>query len=754
MSEVWNFIKGADGAYGYSGLDAHPTRGSFSRTPNDLDEVLEAVCADMAAIYARTVHQPALRKVLEATRCFADFKKLVVNPEDQGGRAFDESKDIIPSKYARHFQKLLTWGLIKECGKEELLFFSRYFSVAKTRDVDRAIFNGKRLSATCALPPKVNLPTYKEIFRRIEDLANGNNGKVWAVTGDLRNCFHTYSYDFADASGQTARFFGMCWKVGDSLKFAKWMGLPMGHSWSPAIAQACGWAMLTATNAGDSRFFRDCHFSDALPSLVPMYRSGDVSGAIIGWITIYYDNYLCVTNDHNAAGEMSRRWEKDMPRDFKVVIKPNTHKLFTWHDMQSSDKCLEYLGVSIGIAPRRRTTGEASVRGWKVRWRLAPNKIQQYKTAGMNAGERTATARYASGITGRLLHHALLDARPLGRRPDAVQLIEISRYLAQRAKVKDWDITANLSSDQVSHLEKSWSSMLDNAWMSFPTTVTDTPDSHCMHVISDASGTDGWGYRIYDQIGGGVVDAKEAWAATFPEARDDAHTSEENSERRNWHIYYKELYAACRGLKAAKERQPTCQRFVLGCDNAAVIGSIRRGYSHLAHAAALLSDLWHALGEADIRVVYVPTAENVADILSHLRAVDTSRAEDAFRSSCSVARLKAYLLGANGSRRAYSKGQAEPDEALGSDHDVVCECTLFESEFEELESIPVCHDDGQRSDAVGHKRCRPEPVNAGTDVRVTAEQSRGLFARRGYERLAFTTTTRAAVGKNVMIRFP
>lgn len=146
----------------------------------------------------------------------------------------------------------------------------------KNRTVDRAIFSGKRLSLACRLPYNENLVSYRELFRRLEEVANAGNGNVWAVTGDFRNYFHQLSYDSdevgrkkdRDHSGEkdTARFFGLACNMGAmGIQFFKWLGVPMGHSWSPALAQACAWTVLTAARAGETNFFRPADFEHAMP---------------------------------------------------------------------------------------------------------------------------------------------------------------------------------------------------------------------------------------------------------------------------------------------------------------------------------------------------------------------------------------------------------------------------------------------------------------------------------------------------------
>lgn len=107
-----------------------------------------------------------------------------------------------------------------------------------------------------------------------------------------------------------------------------------------------------------------------------------------------------------------------------------------------------------------------------------------------------------------------------------------------------------------------------------------------------------------------------SWGQAFPQ----------DIQRQRSHIFYKELHAACEGLVAASQVDPNCRRFVLGCDNTGVIGTLRRGYSHLHDAVNMISHLYARMPrDFDLTIIYVPSHENLADDLSHLRSVTSSR---------------------------------------------------------------------------------------------------------------------------------
>lgn len=276
------------------------------------------------------------------------------------------------------FQEATRLNLIAPARKEDILAYSKYFSVPKTREVDRAIFNGKRFSTLCRIPPKVNLPTYREILRRMEELAILANGNVYCVTGDWRNEFHALSFVGQKAekkSRSASDYFGLAIKMGKAIEFYKWMGAPMGFSWSLALAQACAWTMLTATVEGDKAYFDNDVFQDALPTVMPIQADGVVKG----YVCVYYDNYLGMTVSEEIAKQLDRRWRRvEAPIDrggFNMKIKEGSHRIIGPQDKRHPTRCLEYLGIQICI-----TGGDH--RPWSVRWCSTESKIKQYCEAG------------------------------------------------------------------------------------------------------------------------------------------------------------------------------------------------------------------------------------------------------------------------------------------------------------------------------------------------------------------------------------
>jgi hypothetical protein len=203
-----------------------------------------------------------------------------------------------------------------------------------------------------------------------------------------------------------------------------------------------------------------------------------------------------------------------------------------------------------------------------------------------------------------------------------------------------WDTPITLGLSDVLFIREQWEALLQNEWISFPPDIRRTPLTSRVIVISDASGQDGFGYRVTSALYDTLEDHMSSWESAFPD----------DIRKRNFHIFYKELHAACEGLKAAARHSPESRRFVLGCDNTGVIGTLRRGYSQ-PDAMSMLQDLYCTMPrDFDLSITYIPSNENLADDLSHLRNVSHALETTTYR------RLKLAERGLNGARVSYPKG--------------------------------------------------------------------------------------------------
>ena len=128
------------------------------------------------------------------------------------------------TKYRQHFADLVRWGILKpiERGTGALKFISRYFSVPKNPDVERAIFNGHAFSKHCRTPPTVNLASVGEVIHEVNKIAR--EGPLYVFLSDIRHWFHQIPL-----ASRVWRFFGVAMKnlFGETEYFG-WRTLPMG----------------------------------------------------------------------------------------------------------------------------------------------------------------------------------------------------------------------------------------------------------------------------------------------------------------------------------------------------------------------------------------------------------------------------------------------------------------------------------------------------------------------------------------------
>lgn len=163
---------------------------------HSLDTISCAGGANMQALRTRALTRGllfavTLMNIILVPAKFQDTL-LEVLSHPQGGRKVYFTNE----RYRPHFLDLNLWGLIPTCPIEEVKSFSTYFSVEKNcagkeegiSVHDRAIFNGKKLSVGCKIPPLVNLPDMCEVLQRIANLSRPDGVSI--ICGDLRHWFH------------------------------------------------------------------------------------------------------------------------------------------------------------------------------------------------------------------------------------------------------------------------------------------------------------------------------------------------------------------------------------------------------------------------------------------------------------------------------------------------------------------------------------------------------------------------------------
>ena len=194
---------------------------------------------------------------------------------------------------------LVLWKILRELGKHEAYTeVCKLFKVPKDDIVSRLIMNAKPANLRSKPSPDFSLASIEEVRSRISDL-----GPCWFVSADLRHFF----YQIAICKS----FQKLLTVIGKDKKEYAPCVLPMGHSWSPFLAQSVCWAIVLLNVvkgiAGEPSEAGDCWIDipDELPDFIELKRKKDLS--LAGFITVYYDNVLVACQDRKTAVEWRKR---------------------------------------------------------------------------------------------------------------------------------------------------------------------------------------------------------------------------------------------------------------------------------------------------------------------------------------------------------------------------------------------------------------------------------------------------------------
>jgi len=556
-------------------------------------------------------------------------------------------------KFSEHITKLHEWGILESIPFANLaVAFGSYFSVAKTEFVDRAIFNGSAISKLFIRPPSVNLIRLPILLQHMTLIAK-NSPSVYVAVGDFRHWFHQLP------CGVLKRFFG----IAISGSYYLWCTFPMGFSWSPYAAQVAAW-ILFLDGLGELlclSFLDD----DELPSWIPL-----AGGLEQGFMTVYYDNYILVTNDE----KLFIRIQEGLWNSFsnhKVRVKEHHQFATRSNDMSfvpfdTSAKRVnstnfnqdiattcswledgfEYLGLHIRVIDQR------------VSWRVSEKRIKNQKLHV----PKIMSGRSIAGYVGKVLSGFMPDGRALGSSTLMLSVIDCLRMACTQAhKHNSWDIRLQLPDNLHGALSEAWGSFLSNQWRyTTPHTVTDSE----LVIATDASD---WGYGIVICHPGGEIikQFKHRWT----------------EGEKKMHIFIREVFAAERGIEKAAPFVTPSTKIFLVLDNTAACWAIERGYTGNVRAMTSIRNMLEFFDR--IQVVSIVSAENVADRPSRNKAVDETI-------------LKLTLATVDGVRIGRRRGivsnrlmQSEKPVAHAEDVDDLewADCDIQESKVEHLESF-------------------------------------------------------------------
>lgn len=219
---MWRFLARAPYGddtvvFGYDGelLDEPVSRAEVPPPLDPIDEDLVGG-ADTRAMYKRAKDlgflalEAMLAMIMAVSLVPAALWMAAVRPDYK-------RMPVVGMRYADHMAALRRAGLLRTGAAA---FYSGYFAVPKSKVTSRSIFNGRRLSRACPIPPPVNLMGVNEVVSKLKDHLH-IHGRMNVVVGDFRHWFHQLP-----APEHLQRLFGLRTKT----QQYTWRCLPMGWS--------------------------------------------------------------------------------------------------------------------------------------------------------------------------------------------------------------------------------------------------------------------------------------------------------------------------------------------------------------------------------------------------------------------------------------------------------------------------------------------------------------------------------------------
>ena len=501
-------------------------------------------------------------------------------------------------KYLYHLESLCLWGLLREVRQDSVRDYSTYFSVPKGQDpatkknLDRSIFNAKKLSKLFHTPPTVNTADVCRVLREICKLQGGlDTGGVHIVTGGFRHYFHQYRMH-----PEISTWFGLACNIYGEARHFVWTCLPMGWSHSPYVAQSGSWLVLGHAEKGETEFFSMRGMANA-PMFV--YLRCPKTMKVVGFMTVYYDNYFVVTTEQVVAEDMSRRILRNA-KTFNVEVKEH----FTPTPNSLLSKPAKYLGIEISLSAKRDREGNRNKR--TLQWRIA--KEQEHEPFFLLDKNVSVSCKTLCQTLGRCMYARLVSLRPLGSVHTTRILLSLLRRISAHAWTTSWASTDFIvRDDELQAVKAEWEYVLERGLTSW---IPLSKYDRIVRVATDAS-DNGWGIVFLDETGAVIpsVNSKDIVGfQTFP------------TDYQKSHIFLKEMFAAVEGVKEAVRRFPDCKQVSIVVDNTATAAALKRGYSTNSKATLKLSEI-----DMFLEVITVPSKANVADSPSRNAPIEEAR---------------------------------------------------------------------------------------------------------------------------------
>lgn len=664
--------------------------------PNDLDpiEVAGRCRKDVVSKFAKELD---LDFAVEAIHWTESIEDILQGPTTNMNKFTPTS-----TRYKKHFADLQRWGILERLtGTGPLKYISKYFSIAKTELVDRAIFNGRRLSKLCHSAPPVNIPSVPEIVVLLSEIMR-QGGKLEIYVADIRHWFHQIR-----VGKKVWQYFGVCMQddAGET-QFFGWRTLPMGFGYSPRICQCIAWTLLLyRKNTGHPNI-------DGLQKAREQLRHAkhpprfvhvcDDNGKIIGVVTLTYDNILVAVSDPVIWKLLVDQIEYNLEVSARVVMKEK--KRFSFSDLVTAfatpgkaspepvsvDRRAVHLGIEYAVNSDSILT-----------WRHDPGRLGKWLDIYSKLSQSISiwTPREIARACGIVVWHLTVSLEPLC---EAVNLIRILRRIATDPRPLDvdqplveeledtdksekWDTECPLLEHERLYLLEQMKVTLLNPWMTYQQRLY----HHESVLFTDASKRF-MGAVVSDRQG----NVNDIYMGQFP-------TGVINSD-----IYIKELVAAVlyTQLLIRKKHLRNCKIYIL-IDNSAAFFALSNWYSSSEIACKWLSRLFRDLEkvECSIEPILIISEDNPADTPSRgtydVCEIRMIRGMNAFRK---------HLVGIRHASKKASEYFDDEDVAVMRHH----ECT---------KGLPECTDDFMNEQIENLALCR-KPLRKRERTETSVEQ--------------------------------
>ena len=539
----------------------------------------------------------------------------------------------VQPKYLEQIQQLIQFKLVAPIASARVQFVNGYFSILKASHPPsaRCILNGKNFSSRCTTPTPVNLPEIPEILKCLSALHERvNRGRVttmtpMTITADFRHWFHQFSL-----GSDISPYF--CF--GTDQGFFQWLGLPMGWSHSPSIAQAVSWWValydpISCVKEASATF----QGSPLTPSFIYLREDSQDVGLVFLW----YDNLVAViySNDHARAYEkMVRKNAKLICATWKEFNVTSAASIHTRHNNGPI-----FLGIQLGVLlQKRQSDAECSSR---LVWRHDPKKIDKYVVAArliLISPSRRLVAR----AIGLIVWHGYMSTKPLCEEASSINLMKLNQGSM-------WDSPSPLTPDSLKLLSARLIEISANCWCH---TWLPIPDAQVVFCASDSS-QDCAGYL----------------SLTGPQKYHGVRIIPWNETIIGAHIFIKELLAAVLAVEDISKSHPGCI-IRLACDNVAVCHAIRRRFSSNQTGLELIIRLNAALTTTRcfLTIVSIRGVDNVADQPSRgIAIIDPVRLRATWLQIECAARGQTMLaVNPNSNEEKEDIRHSEPDDLISS----------------------------------------------------------------------------------------